>query len=258
MDRLRRTFDDMTPAQRGVLAVLSLLVLMTAVVAVIAALGAGSDNPTAGETTATPSSTSTVTPGSATTSTTTTTVVSDSTAVTSTSPTTTLPPERQLLLRPDGIADLYFGDPVEAVLGALRSVLGEEDEDTGWIDTKGQYRTCIGSEVRFVRWRSLQVFFTDGPSDWAPDGVRHMASYTHGDFFTDDLLDLVTADGVRIGTPVGDLRATYGDGAVMDDPANGPLFVYDPAGAAFQWGFLSGLDPADRLLSISAGFACSE
>ena len=254
MDRLRRSIEVMSSSQRATLGLLAVLVLITTAVAVVtAASGVGDDSDLdAGD------ATSTTSPASSTTPSTTSTTVATTTTTSSTTTTTTTTPTRALLLRPDGIGDLYFGDPADGVLAALVAVLGDPDEDTGWVDQRQNYGVCLGDEVRFVRWETLQAFFTDGPSDWGPAGVRHFASYTQASIFEGGELDLETADGLSLGSPVGDVRAIYGEDAVYDDPVYGPVFFYDPPGAAQQWGSVTGLEPDDTIESITGSYACGE
>lgn len=264
MDRFRRSLDEMTSAQRATLGVLGSVVLVAAIVAVfLAATGNGDEDQAVAESTSTTSQATSTTSSS----TSTTTVVTTTTAPTTTtidtattieSTTTTTSPESNLVLYPDGVGDFSFGDPANQVLGTLLAVLGDPEEDTGWVDQAENYGVCIGSEVRFVRWGSFQAFFTDGPSDWAPAGVRHFASYTQASYFESDELALVTADGLSLGSPVGDVRALYGNDSVYDDLLYGPVFLYDPPGPAQQWGAVTGLDPDDRIESINGSFACGE
>lgn len=258
MDRLRSSIRALTPAQQGTLGLLAALVLLATGVLIVTLAAPDEDRPLTAD--GDPTTTSPPAPTTSTTVVTTTTASVADTTTTTTEPTTTttLAPERELVLRPDGIGGSYFGDRAGPVFDALVAVLGEPDEDTGWVDQLENYGTCLGSEVRFVRWRSLNVFFTDGPSDWAPAETRHLASYTQASFFGPDPLDLVTSDGVTLGTRVGDVRARYGDEAVVDDEIFGPLWIWDPPGSAYQWGEVSGTAPEDTVLSISGGFACGE
>lgn len=260
MDRLRASIRSLTPAQRGTLALLTALVLVVAGVLIVSLARPDDPESTAAPATSTsvttPTTTTTTDPGASTS--TSTTEPTTTTSTTEPTTTTTEPPERALVLRPDGLGDLYFGDPAGDVLGGLEVVLGAPDEDTGWVDQLENYGTCLGSEVRFVRWRSLNVFFTDGPSDWGPADFRHVAAYTHSGFLDPDVLDLVSSDGLSLGSPVGDVRALYGQGAVTDDEVFGPLWVFDPPGSGYQWGEVSGTEPEDTVESISGGFACGE
>lgn len=250
----------MTSAQRATLGVLGSVVLVVAVVAVVLAGGDDEDQVVAESTSTTsqaaPSSSATTTAVVTTTTTVATTTVT--TIATTVEPTTTTTPESDLVLHPDGVGDFSFGEPANAVLATLLAVLGDPDEDTGWVDQAENYGVCLGSEVRFVRWGSFQAFFTDGPSDWAPAGIRHFASYTHALYFEADDVPLVTMDGLSLGSPVGDVRALYGTDSVYDDLLYGPVFFYDPPGPAQQWGSVTGLDPDDTIESINGSFACGE
>lgn len=190
---------------------------------------------------------------------TTTTTSAPTTTTEATTTTTTLPPEVGLILRPDGLGDAFFGTDADTALGILVEVLSDPAEDTGWVNQAETFGTCLGSEVRFLRWGSLQVFLTDGPTDWAPAGVRHFAAYTHSVELGEPVLALETADGVGIGTPVGDVRAVYGANAILgQDPLFGSLFQVDVPGAGFLWGTMTGTEATDTVTSISGGFSCGE
>lgn len=243
--------------QRATLGVLAVLVVIVAGVALVATLTRGEDIPTAAEPSTTRPTVST------TESTTTTLAVTSTTAPPSTTTrtvetTTTTRPDPLLVLRSDGVEYLAFGDAADDVLSALEALLGETDDDTGWVDQMENYGVCLGDEVRFVRWGSFQVFFTDGPSDWAPEGIRHFASYTQAADFDGEMLDMVTEDGLALGSPVGDVRAIHGEDAVYDDGLYGPVFVHDPPGPAQLWGSVSGLAADDVIESITGSYACGE
>lgn len=254
----------MTPVQRAVLGVLGSAVVVVGVVAVLLVRDAGTSPEAAEATTTTSSPTSTTSSVSTASSTTTTSTTSTTTVPTtttsssSTTTTTTIPAEDLLVLHPDGLGGWDFGTDAEIVATALADLLGSPDDDTGWVDQREQYGICLGDEVRFVRWGRLQVFFTDGPSDWAPGGFRHVAAYTVGTFWDGEPDDLSTEDGVRLGTPVGDVRARYGSESVFDDPVYGPVFTYDPDGPGLLWGSLTGLEGDDVVETINGSFACGE
>lgn len=243
--------------QRATLGVLAVLVMTAAGVALVATLTRGNDFPIAGE----PSTTRPAVPTTAPTTTTlaaTSTTPPQSTTTTTVETTTTTRADPLLVLRSDGVDDLVFGDTADDVLAVLEGLLGEPDDDTGWVDQMQNYGVCLGDEVRFVRWGSFQAFFTDGPSDWAPAGVRHFASYTQAGVFDGETLDMVTGEGLSLGSPVGDVRAIHGEDAVYDDGLYGPVFVHDPPGPAQLWGSVSGLAPDDVVESITGSYACGE
>ena len=258
---MRSFLDALEPWQRSVLAVLSGAVLLTAVVLAVVAGTRDESNPTTTSASSTTSSTvaTTTTPpptSSTSSSTSTSTTTTTSTSTTSTT-TTSIPPTESLELRPDGIGDHDFGTPASEAVEAVRALLGDPDLDTDWLPVE-EVGACVGSEVRFVRWGSLQLFLTDGPSDWAPAGVRHLASYDHAAALGAPLYELRTADGIEIGTPVGDVRAILGSEAITGEEGFAPVFTLDPPGPGYQWGALSGLDPTDVVESISGGFSCAD
>lgn len=257
LDRLREAAGSLEPWQRAVLGVLAGatalgLVAVFAVAAIRA--GRGEDR-----TTSTTTATTVAPPSTTTTSATTTITEAATTTTTLPTTTTTADPAARLTLRPDGIGPLDFGVEAEAAVVVVRTLLGPPDSDTGWVDQASTYGNCLGTQVRFVRWRSLELFLTDGPSDWAGAGVRHLASWAHSAAVGEPLLMLRTAEGVGVGTPVGDLRATYGETLeVGEDPLFGAFFRVQAGGPAFLIGRVTGTAAADRVESLSAGFACGE
>ena len=263
MNRLRRSLDELTPSQRATLGLLTVLVLVAAVVAVVAA-SSRSEQTAAGDTTIATTSTppapdvTTVPTTIAETTTTETSSTTTTTEPSTTTTTSTTVPVAAVVLRADGVSGWYFGDDAHAILDAFVETLGEPDEDTGWVDQQENYGVCIGQEVRFVRWGSFQAFFTDGPSDWGPAGMRHFASYTQAVYFEGETIEAETTEGLSLGSPVGDIRALYGEESVFDDLVFGPVFFYDPPWAAQQWGSVSGLAADDTIESITGGFACGE
>ena len=259
--RFRRSIDELTRFQQAVLGLLAIAVMAVAGVAVVVAASAGPDGePASGDTTVTAAtSTSLATSTSTTPETTTTETPTTETPTTTTVPeTTTIPSEPAPVLRADGIGDLAFGDDASRAFEALVRWFGVPDHDTGWVDQLEHYGICLGETVRFVRWGSLQTFFSDGPTDWAPGGRRHFASYTQAVYFDGGEIELVTADGLALGSPVGDVRALYGEDAVYEDEIYGPVFVLDLPGPAQQWGPVTGLDPDDTIEAITGSYACGE
>lgn len=257
LDRLREAAARLEPWQRAVLATLAgATALGLVAVFAAAAIRAGrGEEPT----TTAPPSTTTTTAATTTTPAPTTTTTTTATTTTTTRPPTTTTPESRLTLRPDGIGPLDFGVAAEAAVVVVRTLLGPPDGDTGWVDQASNYGNCIGTQVRFVRWGSLELFLSDGPSDWAGAGVRHLASWANSPAVGEPLLDLRTVEGVGVGTPVGDLRAAYGGTVeVGEDPLFGAFFRVEAGGPAFLAGSVSGTAATDTVESLSAGFACGE
>lgn len=236
-----------TDSQRSVL--LALGVLTGAVVVVVAIFGvvrlAGGDGPT---TTAVAAPTTSV-PPTLTTTTTPTTTTTTTTLVT----TTTLGVDA-LTMTPTGLGPVALGSLVGPALDTVSSVLGPPDEDTDWIEVG----TCPGTRLRVVRWQSLQLYFSDGPTDWGPAGTDHFFTYTNSALLAEPL-PLRTDLGVMVGSTVADLIDAYGTAAgIFDDEIFGPLFVVDPPDAGYLWGGLDGVGEGGRVLSINGGTGCGE
>ena len=147
-------------------------------------------------------------------------------------------------MNPTGIGDIAFGIDDEETVAQLTLVLGNPTEDTGW---DASFETCPGTEARVVRWTSLRVFFTNGATDWAPEGTRHFFHYGQSTLAGGgELIDLRTSTGIGINSTLGELEADYGDGVtIVDDPVFGPFWEVDVAGAGVLWG-TAGVDGRQR------------
>lgn len=256
MEAIRRQIDAMAPWQRNTLVIMIGVAFVLVVVLVVAAANSGESPIT---TAVGPTVTTAPSVPVSTTQPPTPTVSSTIPAPTTTAAVTTTTEPPTLELRPDGLGDLTFGVNAEVAISTLRSLIGDPDEDTGWVNQLEAYGTCIGTEIRFVRWGSLQIFLTDGPSDWAPAGVRHLANYADSSFLGEASIPALTIEEIGIGSTVADVTVAYGvEATIEDDPLFGPSFFLDTPGAGFLFGILSGVTPSDRLLSLSAGFACGE
>ena len=191
---------------------------------------------------------------------TTTTTEPETTATTEpTTTTTTIAVTDTFILRPDGIDRIFFGTEASDVIAGFTDRLGEPDDDTGWVNNLDRYDgLCLGTEVRFVGWGSLQLFFTDGPSDWEEEeGVEHFASYQVSDG-PDDLV-FRTSLGISVGDTVSEIEAVYGDSArVYTHPVYEAIFEVDPPGNGILLGLLTGLEDDDTVIDITGGFACGE
>jgi hypothetical protein len=206
----------------------------------------------AGETTTTLSSTTT-TVGSSTTSTT------GASATTSSTATTLVDPSASLILTADGIGSLGFGVEADRVIAELDGVLGSADEDSDWVDSFSTFGTCPGTEARLVRWASLQAFFTNGETEWAPEGIRHFFHYSHSVAAGGgDVLALETDKGIRLGATVDDLRDAYGsDVSITDDPLFDVLWEV-AAEEGILWGSASSIEDDGLITVINGGFGCGE
>lgn len=208
----------------------------------------------AGETTTTASSTTTL--GS---STTTTTTTDDSTTTTSSTATTLVDPSAALILTGYGIGSLGFGVEADRVIADLNEILGPSNEDSEWVDSFSTFGTCPGTQARLVRWASLQAFFTNGETEWAPEGIRHFFHYSHSVAAgAGDVLDLETDKGIRLGATVDELRDAYGsDVSFTDDPLFEVVWEVS-ADDGILWGSASSTEDDGLITVINGGFGCGE
>jgi hypothetical protein len=105
--------------------------------------------------------------------------VGPATVATGASPSTGAPvPRRPPELRADGLGEFSFGAGPAAVIGRLRSQLGEAPVDTGWVDGgRTPYGTCPGARARAVTFGRLAVLFSDGPTPFAGAGHQHFIGW---------------------------------------------------------------------------------
>lgn len=183
---------------------------------------------------------------------TTTTTQPDTTATTGPT-TTTLPPVR---LESDGLGIVEFGATVEDTIDAIGSRLGSADSDSGWVSARGTFGTCPGSVVRVVRWASLRVFFSDGPTEFGED-QRHFFSYSQSAVDTDTVIDLKTAEGIGIGSTVAELRRAYGSAvSITSDAHFGVTFTIDTGEPGLLAGTPTESIDTGQVTSLTGGFGC--
>ena len=183
---------------------------------------------------------------------TTTTTQPDTTATTG--PTTpTLPPVR---LESDGLGIVEFGATVEETLEAVGSRLGRADADSGWVSATGTFGTCPGSLVRVVRWASLRLFFSDGPTEFGEE-MRHFFFYSQSPVETEAVIDLKTEKGIGIGSTVAELRTAYGpDASITSDARFGVTFAIDTGSPGLLSGTLTESIDTGQVTSLAGGFGC--
>ena len=249
------------PVGRRLVALVAIL-LAAAVVLTLLAIFRDEPGVVAGDTTTTivaPTVSTSTTTAAVTTTTTATasTSTTDTTQVTAAPTSTLADPLDALPLNPTGIGDIVFGTEVEETIAQLRTVLGSPTEDTGWTPS---FETCPGTEARVVRWTSLQVFFTNGATDWAPEGTRHFFHFGQSTLAGGGvLIDLTTASGIGINSTLGDLAAAYSDQVrIVDDPVFGPFWEVDVPGAGVLWGTAGAMGDNGMIDSINGGSGCGE
>jgi hypothetical protein len=249
-----RRADPLIAVGAGRLSTMTFRRILVAPIALVCVLSACSEVQHSIVTTTTPPSTSTTTTVAATTSTSSTTTSTTSTT-TSTSTTTTVPAVKGLTLSHSGIGDASFGADADGVVTYVNSVLGQPTSDSGWVDPTSTGKTCSGTEVRFVVWRDLSLYFTDQSS--YVKGLRHFASYTYGPAFgaTIDPNGLVTDNGVGVGSTVAALKKAYPGVAIAGSNPTTPTARFSIQVGLV--GTLSGTHPTDLITSFVGGQACS-
>jgi hypothetical protein len=212
----------------------------------------------ASSTTSTPSSTTTSEAATSTTAEATTTTAAETTTTTEAATTTTAP---EVFLTPQGIGDIRFGTDPDTAIGELTELFGDPDEDSDWVESFSVFGTCPGTEVRVVRWESLQAYFTDGATEWSPEGIRHFFHYSQSVPVEPDapVIQITTEEGVRLGSTVAELESAYGDDVtISDDPVFGSTWQVDAPGADFIGGYLTGITQEHVVTAINGGIGCGE
>lgn len=252
----------LTPGQRGVLTALASAVGIAALVlgGVLLFRGRPTEPVALATTTTAPSATTSTAPATTTTvPETTTTELETTTTTTPESTTTTHAILDSFVLRPDGIDRMFFGAEPNVVIAELTERLGPPESDTRWQDQNEEFDgLCGGTEARFVTWETLQVFFTDRESGWAPTGGRHFAAYSVIEGSDD--YEFLTSRGIGFGSTVDEVRMAYRDDATfgVHPVFETEVFEVDPAGDGYLLGLLTGLDSDDVVTQMDGGFSCGE
>jgi len=172
---------------------------------------------------------------------------------------TTLGALEPLLLAADGLGAIPFGAADEGVVADLTSRFGAPDRDSGWVSPDPIHGACPGITIRVVGWGSFEALFADGTEDAAAG----FFAWTYGfdpattAAGTDPRgLNLVTAEGVGLGTPRADLVAAYGSRIVADGSGLTASFRIDPGAPIGISGLLDGEDPAAVVTSIESFPGC--
>ena len=152
---------------------------------------------------------------------------------------TTVPVPAQVVLAPDGLGIVAFGDGGETVLAALAGVLGPPVDDR-------PLGSCPSGEAdRLVQFAELAVLFGGGRF------VAWDVGPASGAF-----PPLATAEGIGVGSSVAELRGAYGERLRLDpeDPF-GPVFEITTPPPGRLAGTLTGTGPSDTVASLSGGTA---
>lgn len=166
--------------------------------------------------------------------------------VTTTAPassTTTAPHGGGVVLRPDGLGVVDFGDEAGAVLARLTGLLGPPGDDR-------PLASCpSGAADRLVQFSELGVLLA------GPPGSQRLVAWDIGPA-SGAFPELTTAEGVGVGSTVAELRAAYGDRLeISGDDAFGPSFDVRAAPPGALSGTLTGTAPSDTVASMGGGTA---
>lgn len=174
--------------------------------------------------------------------------------------TTTTDPLLALVLGEQSLGSFNFGTEADQVIAGLTAILSDPDDDTGWVDSFSAFGTCPGTEARLVRWVSLQAFFTNGATDWAPEGTRHFFHFSQSAAAGGgEVLTLRTDKQIGVGSSVADLEAAYGSQlTITDDPLFDTLWEVESSGPGLLWGSASASTPDGLVTAVNGGIGCGE
>ena len=152
-----------------------------------------------------------------------------------------------------------FGAEADAAVTTIIAALGEPDDDSGWIPSFSGFGTCPGEQVRGLRWATLWALMTDGDTEWRSDGVPHFFSYLNVRY-PDQLLGLVTEEGIGLGDTVEALKDAYGDrvGITFDEIFEDYVYNVQVPEPGRLSGGLTGDADDDIVVSIDGGVGCGE
>ena len=172
-----------------------------------------------------------------------------------TTTTSTIPAVLGLDLSADGLGEESFGAEATGVTSYVRSILGPPTHDTGWLDPVATGAACPGTEIRYVTWGDLSLFFTD-ESTFA-FGIRHFAAYTYGPAAGEfvDPFGLSVDGGISVGDTVDELLAIYPNATLIESDELGGASFHIVEGLA---GFLTGTTGSDTITTFVGGFGCGE
>lgn len=174
--------------------------------------------------------------------TTTTTMAAPSTTPAPSSTTATTAASPEVVLGPDGLGVVVFGDPADAVVTRLGELLGPP------LDDRALGSCPTGEADRLVQFAELAVVLAGQGAD------QRFVAWDVG-LASGGVPALRTAEGIGVGSTVAELRAAYPGGLeIVPDDAFGPRFeVRRPSGVIS--GTLSGTGPGDTVVTLGAGEA---
>lgn len=191
------------------------------------------------------------------------------TTTTTSAPSTTRPPETTettdpptttttlapLVLDAEGLGPVEFGVSPEEAIAEVTARLGSASSDSGWVSSRGIFGTCPGNITRVVRWESLRLFFSDGPTDFGEDG-HHFFYYSQSSVEADVVIGLRTAEGIRIGSTVEELTEAYGTRLTIESTSPFGVTFSVSGGPGLLSGTLTQSIPEGQVTSLAGGFGC--
>jgi hypothetical protein len=170
------------------------------------------------------------------------------TTATTTPPSTILTVTKDsLLLSPDGLGPLHFGEPTGSMVGRLTTALGIPDKDAPVPPEK----RC--GATRVVEWSNLQILVNDAPD--ARAGSSGFVGWFYGITSPRPSLFLKTENGVGLGTTVAALKTTYGEGVDIERGEQGASFSV-MAESGILLGALSSMADNGMVLNLQSGNFC--
>jgi hypothetical protein len=162
---------------------------------------------------------------------------------TTTSTSSTVPSAGDVVLEPDGLAVVAFGDEISVVLAELATRLGPPIDDD-------PLPACPSGELdRLVQFAELSVLVA------TTEGAERFVAWDLG-ASSGARTRLVTAEGISVGSTLAQLRSAYGERLDLsqDDPF-GPAFELDVGGRGRLGGTLTGTGAGDTVATLSGGSA---
>jgi hypothetical protein len=184
-----------------------------------------------------------------------TTIAPDTTAIPSNQ--TVLP----IVLRPNGVSDLSFGDDADTVVAQLTELLGPPIDDSGWQE---QQAPCdnMGSRSRSVTWETFNAFFATGPTEMITEVTDHFSAYlvviseVAGEGL--DTARFVLDDGApALGRTIEELQTWKATATRFESEIEGPVWVTaENEPNQISGSLITGEDGAERTASARAGLFC--
>lgn len=166
-------------------------------------------------------------------------------------------PAEGLVLDAAGLGAVAFGEDMVDVEQTLSTILGEPDDDSGFVDMICE---SSGESGRELVWGPLVVAF-EGPRDQAT-----FKAYQYGGFNRDrqlaagDPLGLRTSAGIGLGSTGHDILAAYGAAAVFSEGSPGgfppPTWYWSPSETEYLFMTMDGNSPSSAVIAF--GGTCGE